>query len=344
MNAELFEVALRAGGLGTWETDLVAGTRTWTESAIEIFGIDAVPDVAVPFSRNDHLRDVMHPDDRSLLDDAYSVFAVEDEIEVSYRIRHPRKGLRQMAGRGCVIERTPDGAPRLVVHIVADVTERREIEMRNLMLMRELTHRTKNQLAVVLGIARRIGRSVDTIEEFNAAFTRRIEGIVAGIDALVEPVRQTVPLRALVASQLNGFIGTDSPRLSVEGENLRLESGAGEALGMALHELAANAQQHGALSNDHGRIEIAWHIDRTEVDRPVFRFDWKEYDGPTVAHDQEPGFGFNILTTMTASAMNAETRFEMRDHGIYWSIEAPVHAPGRTEERRLGILLEQSSG
>jgi two-component sensor histidine kinase len=342
MDADLFEAALRTGGLGTWETDLVEDTRTWTRSAIEIFGINAVPDVPVPFSARDHLRDVMHPDDRSLLDDAHVALETKDEIEVAYRFRHHEKGLRYVAGRGRVVGRTAAGGPSRVVHIVADVTERREIEARNLMLMRELTHRTKNQLAVVLGIARRIGRDVDTIEAFNAAFTRRLEGLVSSIDALVEPMWQTVSIRSLIATHLRGFVGTDSPRLSVRGDDLALESGAGEALGMALHELAANAQQHGALSNDRGRIEIAWRINGADGERLVFHFEWAEHDGPAVPREGKPGFGSRILTTMTESALNAEATFEMRHHGIYWGVTAPIVTPGGGDPSNVGIVLGPS--
>lgn len=340
MDAKLFEAALRTGGLGTWETDLVRGTRTWTRSAIEIFGIDAEPDVAEPFSRRDHLREAMHPEDRSILDEAHAMFDEQDEIEVAYRIQHPEKGLRCVAGRGRVVERTPDGRPVRVVHIISDITERTEIETRNLLLMRELTHRTKNQLAIVLGIARRIGRTVDTIEDFNVAFASRIEGLAAGIDAIIEPVGQTISIRSLVASQLRGFVGPASPRLSVKGENLELESGAGEALGMALHELAANAQQHGALSNDRGRVDISWHIDRTEADRPHFSFEWAEHGGPAVPRQQKPGFGSIVLTTMTESALNAETRYEMRENGIYWAVTAPIMSPTGTGPASTGIRLD----
>ena len=112
---------------------------------------------------------------------------------------------------------------------------------------------------------------------------------------------------------------------------------------MALHELAANAQQHGALSNDRGRIEISWQIDGGESDPQTFHFEWTEHNGPAVLGDAKPGFGSSILTTMTESALNAETTFEMRDHGIYWGVAVPIVTPGGAGQPKTGIQLGPSS-
>ena len=76
--AELYEAALRAGGLATWETDFVAGTRTWTCIAADLFGFDVEAGVAIPFDEVDHLLDIMHPDDKQLLDKYRALLNTQD--------------------------------------------------------------------------------------------------------------------------------------------------------------------------------------------------------------------------------------------------------------------------
>lgn len=337
---DLFEVALRTGGLGAWETDHVAGTRSWTACGAEIFGLDVPIETPIPFETRDHLREVMHPDDRGLLSDVRALLLTQDEVEVAYRIRHPETGLRHIAGRGRVVHRDEAGAPRRVVHIVSDVTERYDIETRNLMLMRELTHRTKNQLAIVMALARRLGRNADSFEEFEEAFTRRVAGMAASIDALVEPVWGSVPLKALIHSHLDGYCDGARDSVVLSGEDLYLDPCAGEALGMALHELASNARQHGALSQDGGRILIAWKLTRGADGGRQLTFEWmeKRADGPATEAGP-PGFGSAVLTAMTEAALSAEVAFEMRETGAYWAMTAPVTMPGGTRSERPSLQL-----
>jgi two-component sensor histidine kinase len=336
---DLYEVALRTAGLGAWETDLAAGTRTWTEDAIGMFGIDARAGVPIRFVERDHLREVMHPEDRALLDHARALFLDRDEIEVAYRVLHPDLGTRHVAGRGRVIRRDAQGQPLRVVHLVSDVTARHETELRNAMLMRELTHRTKNQLAIVLAMARRIGRSVETIEEFQDAFAGRIGAMADSIDALVEPVWGTVPLKALVLAQLRGVVDAGSTRLILSGQDLEIENGASEALGMALHELACNARRHGALSDEHGVVEISWALSRARDGRPALTFEWTERNGPEVADCGPPGFGSTMLTSIAPSALDAAVEYRLRPSGAYWGLVAPIATPGNGGDGGPGIQV-----
>lgn len=341
---DLFEVALRTGGLGAWETDLVVGTRTWTRSAADIFGIDVAIDQPIPFTERDHLREVMHPDDRNLLDNVHDVLMAKDEVEVAYRIMRPGDGYRHVAGRGRVIERDANGAPIRVVHIVSDVTDQYMIEKRNLMLMRELTHRTKNQLAIVLAMARRLGRTTDSFEAFNTAFSSRLGAMARSVDALVEPVWRTVPLRTLILSQLRGFVAADSQQVVMTGEDVNLDSGAGEALGQAVHELASNAYYHGALSGDRGQVEIQWALRKSDDGRVFLNFEWTEHNGPVVDTTRPPGFGSIILRSITAEAMNAVVEYDLRPSGAYWALIAPVDTLGDRNLDALGIRLSGAEG
>src|SRR5579884_192750 len=66
-----------------------------------------------------------------------------------------------------------------------DVTERKEGEAHLRLLLRELTHRSKNLLAVIQGMARQTARHADSIDTFLDQFGARLQALAASHDLLV---------------------------------------------------------------------------------------------------------------------------------------------------------------
>ena len=69
-----------------------------------------------------------------------------------------------------------DGTAQRVANIVVDVTERKKAEEYVQLLMREMTHRSKNLLAVVQAIAARTARTAGTLEGIRSALPPAPEG------------------------------------------------------------------------------------------------------------------------------------------------------------------------
>ena len=65
-------------------------------------------------------------------------------------------------------------------------------------------------------------------------------------------------LRELVRSQLAAYIDRGGGQVAIEGPDVALKPEAAQNLGLALHELAANAAKFGALSVPDGRVSIIW--------------------------------------------------------------------------------------
>ena len=63
--------------------------------------------------------------------------------------------------------------------------------------MGELAHRSKNQLAVVKGMALQTARQSDTVDQFVEQFSQRIQGLAESQDLMV---RQNGRERGLVIS------------------------------------------------------------------------------------------------------------------------------------------------
>ena len=87
-----------------------------------------------------------------------------------------------------------------------DVTERKESEAHLRLLMRELTHRSKNLLAVIQGMARQTARHAGSIEAFLNQFAARLQALAASHDILVRESWYGASLRELVPSQLIAYI------------------------------------------------------------------------------------------------------------------------------------------
>ena len=76
-----------------------------------------------------------------------------DSYPAEYRIVRPDGTMLWVSGRGRVIARGEDGKAQRVANIVMDITERKKAEEHIQLLMREISHRSKNLLAVVQAIA-----------------------------------------------------------------------------------------------------------------------------------------------------------------------------------------------
>src|SRR5882757_9241334 len=85
-----------------------------------------------------------------------------------------------------------------------DVTERKESEAHLRLLLRELTHRSKNLLAVIQGMARQTARHAGSIDGFLTQFGARLHALAASHDLLVRESWHGASLSELIQSQLAG--------------------------------------------------------------------------------------------------------------------------------------------
>ena len=197
--------ALTAGQLVHWETDLAAGTRTWTKEAMALFGLSLIDGQGRFGGDKDEFKLALHPDDRRLADGFYELADQQDWFPVEYRIRRPDGTIRWLSGGGQVVARSLEGKAQRLINVVADVTDRKVAEEHVKFLMGEITHRSKNLLSVVQAIASQTGRTVDTFVEFQERFTQRLQGLAASHDLLVLQNWQGASLMDLVRDQLAPF-------------------------------------------------------------------------------------------------------------------------------------------
>jgi len=210
--------------------------------------------------------------------------------------------------------RRPDGSILAIGVMVEEITERKHAEELQSLLMREINHRTKNMLSVVLSIARQTAAS-DT-EEFIKHFSARIQALSANQDLLIKSDWRGVDLDDLVRAQLAHFVDLIGTRISVDGPQVRLAAAAAQSIGIALHELATNAGKYGALSGERGRVDIDWRLDGDK-----FTIGWAERDGPYVEAPKRHGFGSMVISTVAKATVDGDVELDYAPTGLTWRLK-----------------------
>lgn len=184
------------------------------------------------------------------------------------------------------------GGRNLVLETNRDITERRKADALRDLLLAELNHRVKNTLAIVQSLAVQTARTQPDMASFVTSFTGRVQALAVAQTILSDAHWLGAPLRDLVASQLAITIGPGDQTF-LTGDNVFLPPQTALQLTLILHELATNAKRFGALSSDHGRVDITWKVDPGTPADVVL--DWRESGGPRVDPPGERGFGRQLI-------------------------------------------------
>ncbi|WP_054164688.1 GAF domain-containing protein [Rhodopseudomonas sp. AAP120] len=164
-------------------------------------------------------------------------------------------------------------------------------EAQQRLLNHELSHRMKNTMALVQAVASQTLKNVPDKAPVQA-FSDRLLALSMAHDVLLQQDWQSAQVRSIVETAICIF--DDVGRFDVAGDKVTLGSRSALSLALLLHELTTNAVKYGALSNDGGRVEIAWAIERGSGD-DVFRLRWRESGGPAVPPPTRQGFGSRLL-------------------------------------------------
>jgi PAS domain S-box-containing protein len=204
-----------------------------------------------------------------------------------------------------------------------DVTERKEGEAHLRLLLRELTHRSKNLLAVIQAMARQTAHHAGSIDGFLTQFGARLQALAASHDLLVRESWYGASLNELIRSQLAGYLDRSSGQVSIDGPPIALKPEAAQNLGLALHELAVNAAKYGALSVPAGRVSITWSQPESTSGNAI-ALEWREQLGPKVKGRRKKGFGSMVIERNLTRAFDAEVNLEFDPDGLRCHIVIPA--------------------
>jgi two-component sensor histidine kinase len=198
-----------------------------------------------------------------------------------------------------------------------------QIEQRQSLLVRELHHRVKNTLATVQALVGATGRSTGSFDEFYRSFSKRITSLAKTHNLLTEDYWQTAPLREIALNELKPFADSRVPRFVLIGPPVELSADLAVPVGMALHELTANAVRYGALSVPSGHVQVRWNLNEIEGARKL-HLEWREFGGPIVSEPQHQGFGTTLLQRVLPMQCNAEVEVQYDPQGLRFRLDAPL--------------------
>jgi PAS domain S-box-containing protein len=306
-------LALVAGQMGSWDWDRAHGDCLWDEGQCRIFGVDHASFAVTA----ENVKALIHPDDWPRLEQAMQqLFAERKSHQTEFRVRRPNGEVRWCLGTAAP---TMDAAGNIIrmSGVTADITERKESEVRQVLLAREVDHRAKNALAIVQSIVR-LTRA-DSMPAYVAAVEGRITALSRAHTVLSHSRWQGADLTGLVEEELAPYRGERSvDRIETFGPAISLQPASAQTLTLALHELATNAVKYGALSSMAGRLKVSW-----ELKPSTLVLHWEESGGPRVRKPARLGFGTRIIVASVEGQLGGQARFQWGDGGLHCILTIP---------------------
>jgi len=211
-----------------------------------------------------------------------------------------------------------DGQPT-VQGVAHDITERKRTEARQTLLMRELDHRVKNNLASVLALSQQTLVRADSLGEFEQAFVGRLRAMGCVHEALAATHWEGVLLEDLVRLVTAPHADSRENRVEIEGEPGMVSAKAAPALCMTFHELVTNAAKYGALSTDEGRLGISWDRDDEHL-----HLRWVEEGGPSCTPPTTEGLGLSLIRGIIGHELQGQVRLAFRPTGFACELWIPA--------------------
>lgn len=259
----------------------------------------------------------------------------ENEFRIKYAQLRDGKSVHRDSIRvhkdGTLVDVAVSAAPirrsdgRLIGYsaVLQDITERKRADARMRLVTRELSHRTKNLLAVIVSMVRQTARLCTDTEAFQDELVQRLHAMAASHDLLVAEDWAGASLSELINAVLEPFGGSFVKVVQVDGPAVFLNANAIQNIALALHELATNAAKYGAMSVPTGRVNISWSFESSDG-RKLLNFTWTETGGPPVKRPQRTGFGHVVVDRVISRALEADVSYRFDEPGVVWSISMPA--------------------
>ena len=303
------DLALIASQMGTWRYTLADNVCLYDDNAQRLYGLTE----ARFLHDADGVKGKFHPEDMEAMWSKVAQAldpAGDGHYAVEYRVKQLDGSWRWLSAWGTV-EFEGDGPDRRPVAISGasrDLTESKNAEALQRLMVNELGHRMKNTLATVQSITFQTLRGTTDVRAASDTLNQRIVALARVHDLLTARSWSGADIRDLVHKAMEPF---PAAQLDIAGPSVSVAPRHALALSLALHELATNAVKYGALSTPEGRVDLRWACSATHVS-----LNWRERDGPPVAPPTRRGFGTRLLQESIARDLGGKTSLEYAPAGV----------------------------
>lgn len=280
-----------------------------------------------PIPLSDNLPDDWAGDDREAAEERLRLImaaVLDGSTSATSEIEVSGDGGRQIRELTCLPDRLPDGRVAGLVTLIADVTEERERDMAIASLLREVSHRSKNLLAIVLSIAAQTAHHAGGVDDFLHKFRGRIQALASTQDLVTESNWLGTSFQALVLAQIAKDGNSARGRIELSGDNPTLGPNAAMHVGLAIHELITNATLYGALSKGYdGRIRVGATLEPDERGNTRLVIDWRERHAPHEPFSPPRHFGTVVLEQIVPRSLGGSASFDVGDDRISYRLIVP---------------------
>ncbi|MBB2839009.1 UNVERIFIED_ORG: PAS domain S-box-containing protein [Rhizobium etli] len=217
-----------------------------------------------------------------------------------------------------------DGKLVGAINMLVDISERKQAESRQKLLIDELNHRVKNTLVTVQSLAGQTARHADNLEDFLHRFETRVLALSRAHDLLTKRHWKDTPLDGLAGEVLMPLVEGAASRVTIAGPSADLDPRTALSLTVVLNELATNAIKHGALSSNTGTLSLNWHLaDETRSGRELL-LDWQEQGGPRVEAPTRRGVGSRLMERCIERDLGGAIDLAYEPAGVSCRISIPL--------------------
>jgi len=206
-----------------------------------------------------------------------------------------------------------------VANLLAGAIQRRQLEQRNELMIRDMRHRSGNLFSQLLALFSQTAKNSKSIADLAGKYQARVLAMANAHRLITEGGWKSTPIMELLYVVLGPYLD----RVSFSGPNVDLEPDPIFNLSAALHELAANAIKHGSLSRPKGQLDLSWSVSRTERGVTLI-LDWIERNGPPARRPRRLGFGSRLVGLVIERQLNGEVQRSFTRDGLSVHMVVPL--------------------
>jgi PAS domain S-box-containing protein len=309
--------ALTAGAVMAFEWDARTNSSQRSDNAAQILGFNPRQSI----SASEFLARV-HPDDRARFKALiHSVSPIKPSYKITFRFKCP-DGRKIWLEESSIAEFDAAGRCVHLKGLTLDITERKQSEERQGLLIAELDHRVKNLLARVAVISTQTRQGSNSIDQFVEVLDKRIQSMANAHSLLSQSRWSGVNLADLVHDQLAPY--ATNANTVIGGPDVTLAPATTQAVAMALHELVTNAVKYGALSNPNGHVSVNWDRQDAEAAPAHVRIEWRETGGPSVVSPPKLGYGISLIRELIPHELGGMVDLTFASDGVCCKIDVPI--------------------
>ncbi len=214
-----------------------------------------------------------------------------------------------------------------IANVIAGAIQRRQLDQRQELMIRELRHRSGNLFSQLLALFSQTAKTSRSVPDLMAKYEARVLALANAHRLITEGGWKATSLTDLLRALLGPYLD----RISLDGPDVFLEPDPSFALSTALHELAINASKYGSLSGQTGRLDLSWSVGRTTRGLTL-ALNWKESGGPAPRRARKNGFGSRLITMVIERQLNGEVHPTFTPRGLEVHLVVPLtheRWPGR---------------